>query len=124
MRFAGSLTGTGTVTLKSDMTEGDVTKIRIPDSLFAVIKNVVISGDTATFLIRYSNDITAETPTYVVDIRLDLASSGILELEKDIVLRGKNDKAGLVIEKSVGTGTTAITFDLELEVKRRERRRD
>jgi len=116
----GTITGTGVISLRSDLYRDTVTELRIPQGLKIKVWCKRIAGEAAIVEVQYTRDVTASPPTWVTQMRENLATAGELTLEKrrPVVCRGFTGKEAVRVNRLTGTGDTSV--DLEVELTKEE----
>ena len=111
----------GTFELDSDIFYDRVSFIRIPKGMKAKVWFKKLAGDgETTVALEFTNDVTAETPSWKALENEKLASSGEVALEKrrPVILRGRTGKEAFRLRWSQPTATKAyvelgVEFDEE-----------
>jgi len=114
----GSASGTGDMSLTSDIFHGTATYIRIPKGMKLKIWARRVTGDaTGTIVIRYTHDVTEATPTWVTLSTIYLSSAGEKDLtlsKRPIKVVGYTGKEAIKAEVTSGTGNYTLELDVEI----------
>lgn len=113
----GSVSGTGTFSLVSDLFRGSASSIRIPKGAKLKIWCKRLAGEAGDVRIQLTRNITAATPTWT-DISVErLAASGELTLEKrrPLVVRGITGREAIQVVRTSGSGNMFVDLEVEIE---------
>lgn len=109
---------TGTVPLSGPDFSNSPTQLKLDKGLKAKIWAKRISGAPVKFKILYTPDSTAGTPVWIEIDEEDLASEGVIELEKrrPIIISFRTGNEAIRIDWEQGTaGVSTIALDIEIE---------
>ena len=89
---------TGDFSLESEWFESAVDYIRIDRGIVAKLWGIELSGNPVTVVVKYTHDVTVDTPTWKELKRIHLASEGEVAHDKRrplIVITGRTGKEAL-----------------------------
>jgi len=116
----GSGTGTGAMSLQSDIFYGTVQHIRIPKGAKLKVWAKRITGDAAGDIeIQFTHDVTAGTPTWTTLSKTKLTAAGELDLtlsKRPIKVMGFTGNEAVRVYVSSGTGNYTAELDVEIVV--------
>ena len=109
---------TGTFSLNSDVFTNTPSYLKFDKNVKVKIWARRVSGAATLVHLKYTNDVTVTTPTWITLDTLDLASAGQLDLEKrrPILIICRTGKEAIRIDwEQTTAGVSYVAFDIEGE---------